>query len=413
MSLDNNETNQGDKFVKYYFSRALSAFGDEVWLVAVPIYFATANYPVLELGFVSSLTAIGTVFGFLLLPAMVSNLRINKLTIWIDIFQALTFLLFGGLLVRGENLPISVFGGFAFLVAFFGAVWFGSSEALAAKITTNSNAQTFHKFNYFASNAGPILAPLVASNMTMMWGLGVLGILNAVSFIPQIFALRGMNRLFSASVNEIDRKGNNSFSFFQLMKHPHFGPLIIISILVKVTLVGALPFIAYVVAHTDLAFNKVLLSSVIAAFPAGSLVGAFTYRSKDLELLAQNFFNDTLFMFVSIAGLLFSLTNKIPIALGVFSFLGGFFSARYTIEIRAMRQLITSPNTIAKLISLQGLVARVLTPTSGILFGFLLSSNQAPIYTSTLGLLLPILAAPLIIKSRNGFIASSTGGDKA
>jgi hypothetical protein len=49
----------------FFGSRALSTFGDEVWEIALPIYFALAGFAVEQVGVYYSLYALGTVLGVL------------------------------------------------------------------------------------------------------------------------------------------------------------------------------------------------------------------------------------------------------------------------------------------------------------------------------------------------------------
>lgn len=366
--------NQNPKLQLFFVSRALSTFGDEVWEIALPIFFATAGFTSQQMGIYYSVFATGTVLGFLILPRLAKKFDVAHTAVAIDYLQMIIFGAIAAWLYLGYSGSLLAFSVCGFFLAAAIAIWFGSSETLATQIVDKASAQSFHRMNYLSSTLGPLIAPMVASSFFVGIGLVGIALFNVLTFIPQIIAVKSLRKesVEAVKLNSAQTK-KETFSFFTLLAHPHYGPLLGVTSTVKVGLLGTLPFIAFV--FTNAGLNVIVLGVILATFSLGSVLGALFYRVQPNDKLAAIFRRDTAVMFLSaaliIGGLKFRILWLVPLS----SFLGGAFSARFSIEMRAMRQLLSPPAHIPSLVSLQGLFSRVVTPLAGIIYGFLFAAQ--------------------------------------
>jgi hypothetical protein len=394
-----------NSFRLFFVSRALSTFGDQTWEVALPLYFSTLAYSAEQMGLYSTGFSIGTLAGFSLLPKLSSIFPSSKITIAVDGVQLLIFALIALVLTSGMAIHISLFFVFAILFGFASSIWFGAAEATTSQIVGSEGAQSFHRFNYLATTFGPFVAPIFGSTIFFVFGLGIIAFFNALTFGPQIFAVKGFSKIIEDPTIKQNSAQNTRESLFEgvlkVVKHPYYGPLMVVSSFVKIALVGALPFIAFVLSKK--VENSILLGGCLAAFPLGSFLGALSYKSKSSNLLMKSYMLDSVIMFCATAVLIIGLKIE-NLALPVLSaVIAGIFSARYTIAIRAMRQMISKPSEIPTLVSIQGLTSRIITPLSGILFGLLFSKKSDPSLSVFFGILIVVIGTIFILISARGF----------
>jgi MFS family permease len=389
----------------FFGSRALSTFGDEVWEIALPIYFALAGFAVEQVGVYYSLYSLGTVLGFLLLPWLARHHRPGLITIWVDAFQLLIFAIIGVSVFSGASPGLLFFEISGFLLAGATAIWFGSSETLIAEVLNKSSSQSFHRLNYLSSTVGPVVAPFVGAILFSWTGLSILALFNALTFLPQIIAVSRMDkkpkesRPVNASANEW--ASENQFSLRTLLLHPFYGPLLGVTSSVKISLLGVLPFIPFLFTKENLGVFS--LAVVLAAFPLGSFLGALSYKKLSIEKLASVFLTDTIAMFVAAAIIIVCLKFQWIWAVPIAAFAGGLFCARYTIQIRAMRLIITPSNQLPKLVSLQGLFSRVVTPLAGLLFGSVFALAAPPLLSFLVGVLIVLIGSIFATFAAGGF----------
>jgi hypothetical protein len=109
--------------------------------------------------------------------------------------QLLVFAIIGFFVLGGANPGLLFFEISGFLLPGATAIWFGSSETLIAEVLNKSSSQSFHRFNDLSSTVGPVVAPFVGAILFSWTGLSFLGLFNALTFIPQIIAVRRMDKV--------------------------------------------------------------------------------------------------------------------------------------------------------------------------------------------------------------------------
>ena len=388
----------------FFGSRALSTFGDEIWEIAIPIYLSIAGFASKQAGLYYSFYAAGTVLGFLVLPRLAQYCSAKWITITVDIFQIAVFLVLGTWILYAPIAPLWLFCSCGFFLAAASAVWFGSSETLAAKIMDRSSSLAFHRLNYLSSTVGPFVAPLVGTTLFSFTGLPLLALFNALTFMPQILAVNGLEEKANKTDNFItDRKVPSAakVSIRMLLRHPLYGPLLGLTSTVKVGLLGVLPFIGFILVKTI--SSPFWLGVVLAAFPFGSFLGALTYRSFSHDRLSSVFFMDTVLMFLASAALIISLKVGLFWGIPAGALFGGVFCARYTIQIRAMRQIVSHHDQMPALVSLQGLFSRIVTPVSGVMFGILFALDTSQLFVYVIGLCIVIVGSIFSFISARAF----------
>lgn len=333
---------------KFFVARAFSTLGDAAWLTVVPLYFAHVGYSPSQIGAYSSLFSLGTVIGFVLLPFFAKKMKFSSMAVLADVVQvSLFFVVFLAL-----SLSVLSFAVWVILALFLScaeAIWFGSSESLISNTVSRDLSQGTHRLNFFSENIGLFVGPLIASTIFIKSGLMPIVLFNVCTFLVQIFVLNKISQ-FEKPIEP--SKVESRLNFKSLLNHPVYFPMFVLTSVVKVSLVGALPFVAYIAGLSKVEDWHLYLC--VSGFPLGSVSGAYFYRESEEKFLAKKFLIDSLLMLAFTFFLILAIGYK-DLGWMAFAVLGaGFFSSKYTIEIRAMRQMITSSHDMPKLVSLRG-----------------------------------------------------------
>jgi hypothetical protein len=187
----------------------------------------------------------------------------------------------------------------------------------------------------------------------------------------------------------------------ELLAHSHYGPLVGVATFTKVGLLGLLPFIPFVFAKAGL--NFYLLGFAVAAFSLGSVFGAVTYRPRDPLRMGQSFRVNTTVMYFSTAFIVVSLKFGMIWIVPLAALSAGVACARYSIELRSMRQLISPPEHMPSLVSLQGLFARIITPASGAMYGLLYAQSTSTSISFGVGALIIVGGITFSLLAARGF----------
>lgn len=353
-------------FYPFFWSRALSTFGDEIWAIGLPIYFAMSGYSVVEVGVYSSSWACGTIFGFYVLPKILVGRFPSKIAIAVDVVQLAVFLAIAVMLSQIPAPNFQIWIALSFVLAAATAIWFGSSESLIANTVSSHESQGVHRLNYLSSSIGPCIAPLCASAALSFFGIASVALFNAGSFLYQITALRR----FKIIDRRIPVNERGHLSLYSILNDNVYRPMLFLTWVVKVGLLGVLSFIPFIITRSGAPFWQI--SALTAAFPAGTIIGAWSKRDGEVGV---RLLTDCVLMFTAGAVLIISLQLSQTILIASSALAAGIFSAKYTIAIRTMRQIITPAEHMPRLVSLQGLASRLVTPLSGILFAAVFAST--------------------------------------
>lgn len=360
----------------FFVTRSLSGVGDEMWLMALPIWLAAHGYSPIQMGVVSSASAVGNILGFTIVPKLSGRFKSSQIAAGADVFQVALFTWLAAMLLL-DSIPAGIefwlFLGFALNLTT--AVWFAATETfLSLASSESSEAQSLHRYNYLATNAGPIVGPGLGGIVYQIGGLVSVAVANAVSFFGQMLSL------LSLSKEEVTPDyGAKSYSpgFWsgvrEIFASKTYVSLTALPSVVKLTLLGALPFVPFVL--TEAKMTPLSVGLIGTCYMVGSTAGAYFYKPIVGRTLSRAFAVDSVQTLLAGGALIAGLVVASPVILGLCTLWGGFACARYTIEIRSLRQLLIAPAKISSVVSAQGLLVRLATPLSGFLFGIMLKER--------------------------------------
>ncbi len=374
-------------FKKYFLWRIVSSIGDEVWAVSLPVILA-GTLKVSEIGQAYSFGAIGTLIGFFLSTWVGSKFNEAKGSLYCDLLQSFLFLGLALIFFLKLTISLPVWCCVFFIVGLFGAIWFSLSEAMI-NILNKSENLTLHKWNYLAGASGPILGPVAGGIIISIGSFFLLPLFNAISFFGQALQILRISKYTEFSMNDnsrnIDWREKLKRGVALIFKEPTLRGLTAIPLIVKISLIGLLPFIA--VKITQSGFSPWVATTSISCFAVGSILGGLALGNNRMQILSFTFSANVYAMVLSILtlALLYAADVTFLWAFVGTLFIAGFVSSQYTIQLRTMRQKIVPSNLISSVISAQNLLVRLATPISGILFGQVIFSNKAlalTIYTA-------------------------------
>jgi MFS family permease len=365
---------------KYFFWRTVSAIGDEVWAIAIPIILST-SFTLEEIGQVYSIGAIGTIFGFLFASWVSSKFTDTVGSLICDLIQSITFftiaICFGFKIILTSKSWYFLF----FLIGFFSAIWLALSESMIARLNKDStNSTQLHKWNFFAGTFGPLLGPVIAGPLISLSSFLILPMLNAISFIGQALQLK---RLTSNTKNSEPNDSiaenwliNLNTGLKLIFRNRQLRGVTAIPLIVKVNLLGILPFLT--IKLTKYGYSPLITSLTMISFPLGSLLGAFIFGNDRLKYLTFNFNINVyaIIVCVILLGMLYLNSTTIIFILSLILLLSGYVSAQYTIELRSIRQKLVPTHLLSSVVASQSLLVRLVTPISGILFGQVILRNN-------------------------------------
>ncbi|MGZ3772010.1 MAG: hypothetical protein ACXVCP_16300 [Bdellovibrio sp.] len=356
-------------YKQYFLWRMVSAIGDEVWAVSIPVILAGA-LPVSSIGQVYSFGAIGTLLGFFLATWVASKFNEMIGSFYCDVLQSFIFLLVAIPMIFKIQIPILAWLGIFFIIGFLSAVWFSLSESMISYLNKVGD-QSLHKWNYLAGTSGPILGPVIGGILISIGGFFSLPLFNAISFFGQArqINLISKNNKNLPKANSGDWLNRLKEGIRLIVADAGMRGLTAIPIIVKISLVGLLPFISVKIIQTG--YSAWIATSIISCFSVGSLVGGLSFGHPKLKQVNFSFQTNVYAMLVVIVSLIFLYTlSSTQIAIFALAlFIAGFFSSQYTIQLRNMRQKIVPAHLLSSVISGQSLLVRLATPISGYLFG--------------------------------------------
>lgn len=361
----------------YFAFRSCSVLLDEVWLISIPLYLAQGASP-FTLGIITSASAVGDLLGMVALPWLASRYKSAVLAIAADVFQVLAFLTIAIAFFIGK-LPDWQLGICAFVAAFGFSLWFGASDTLFTKVVPRDEAQNLHKKIAISQNVGPVLGPAIGAIIFSKIGLGMIAMLNAASFLGQVFSFFRLEKIESTLLDRRSFLNALKFGWITVFKNPALSNTLIFPIVVKVFVFGFIPFLVFWVKRQG--YTDASVGYFIAPYGIGVLGSSLLYREKNRASLASHFRVNA--MITCLAGFIliqWTLLNLSPLAVPLLSLTIGFFLSRYQIQFRTLRQLNTDGSNAANVITVQGLIARAMTPLSGFVFAFLFSVKNPSFY---------------------------------
>ena len=378
--------NQLTRFKTFQITRAMSSAGDEMWVTAFPIFLALRGYAPASVGLIFSAGAFGSLLGFLLIPAFCHRLKASTVAAVSDCVQLFLFVAVLYLLLqKAFYVSVPYWIVIQLFTSTFGSLWYGASETLMTRVSEPSNAQTAHRLNYFSSSFGPAVGPALAGALFGLFGLASIVLFNAVSFTGQAIALlrlgseeAGAETDGQASLIRDLRSGIATVWTDLRLRY-----ITVVAMTVKVFMLGLLPFLAFALSLAKV--RPELTGIALAAFSAGSLLGAFGWLAKtDQQIVKAYSVNALILVFAALLINLDLFFGSVNLWVSILTFLSGWCIARYTIALRSMRQRIVPRSRIPIVVASQGFLARIATPISGIFYGSVLSRANVPIEIAAL-----------------------------
>jgi hypothetical protein len=362
----------------YFFTRALSSIGDEMWALVLPIFVAASLGPdSSKMGALTSLGFTGSLLGFLVFPYLAHSLKAHQLAALADLGQVIVLSIFVATnLLQPENFSLLALSALFFVAYLLQAVWFSGSEVLVSSLDIPGSLQNNHRWNYFSSSFGPVFGPALSGIMYATIGINGIALFNIISFSGQVAAtsLLGAHEQNSEPYNS---KSNKLNGITEIARSKDLLVLTLIPVLIKFFVAGYMPFVVFRLSTAGV--SSTAIGGIMAFYGVGLMVGAASFRPAETNLVGRLFAKDLLGMSGAFLGvLLLSLTKSSSIALSATLAMLGVFSARYTVGIRSIRQIITPKRILPSVISGQGFLARAATPLSGIYFGYILSLSFGP-----------------------------------
>ena len=377
-----------NRFKAFQVTRAFSSAGDEMWMTALPIYLAVNGVAASSVGLIFSAGAAGSLLGFVLLPVVCryfksANVAANADLVQLVSFVVVLFLIFGKPtgLDRNTWIPIQ------FILSFCASLWFGATETLITRISSLETAQSAHRWNYLSGSVGPALGPALAGVLYGLFGVTAIALFNAISFLGQAIALKNLSHEETLEESELTDEqpllktlvGGVGY----VWSDARLRYMTLVSLGLKVFLVGLLPFIAFALSKTDV--RPELIGLTLAAFSIGNLVGAFSWKDVSSVTIHKTFAIDTSLAIATTIALNFVLfTDAVNPWISVLTLAVGWFIARYSIALRAMRQQIVSRLRMPTVVASQGFLARLATPLAGILYGAILGGSGITLKATSL-----------------------------
>ncbi|MBS1983089.1 MAG: MFS transporter [Bdellovibrionales bacterium] len=405
-----------NRLKSFFVTRSLSGIGDEMWLMALPIWLAAHGFSTMQMGAISSAAAAGNTIGFVVVPKLCRHFKTSLISVGADLVQVVLFAALVGLYFRG-GLPSAL--GFwivlGFVLSLSTAIWFAATETLLSLSTSEAGeAQELHRYNYLAANAGPMVGPGLGGILYQFGGLASVALANIGSFFGQILSLVSLSSEEEAP-SKLENEKTQGFlaGVRDIARSKTYISLTVLPSIVKLTLLGALPFIPFVLAQSQ--NSPFLIGLVSSCYIVGSTIGAYFYRPTSKAKLGKAFTVDS--VQTLLAGALIILTlhtgNAVILSLGMFW--GGFSCARYTVAIRSLRQLIIQPSKMSSIVSAQGLLVRLATPLSGIILGYFLNErgvfmNISAVFV-TLTTVAGTLAAIYLFKSYDAVVTNGVNNE--
>jgi MFS family permease len=356
----------------YFLYRSLSVILDQIWLVAMPLYLAD-HFSISSLGLISSSAALGDLFGMILFPWLSIRIKSTYLVSLADMFQLLAMIIVG-LAYFTTTLTVPHLVTAAFCAAAGFSVWFAASDTIFTEIVSPADVQRLHRNVAVSQNLGPVIGPAIGGYLYSIVGLGTIAFLNAFSFSGQVYSLYTLSK-FQAPVQKSKRSfvqalriGWRSVFSSRVLGNSLFFPVI-----AKIFVFSFLPFLAFYLRRSGLEERTVGL--VMAPYGIGILLASFRYQESSIKNLARLFRRNALSMCLLGFVLITWAVSRLPIVIiPLLCLTLGGMVARYQIQFRSLRQLNSTAETAAGIISIQGLAARAATPFAGFLFAFLLQT---------------------------------------
>lgn len=107
--------------------RSISSLGDEMWMTVLPILLATQGYTAVQVGFVLSAGASGSLLGFVFVPVLCSWRKAAHIALGADVIQFFSFLMIALIFIFVPfEISIYLWMSIQFAVCFCDSIWFGS-----------------------------------------------------------------------------------------------------------------------------------------------------------------------------------------------------------------------------------------------------------------------------------------------
>lgn len=366
------------KLRSYFFWRTISSIGDEVWAIALPIFIS--NFlDSSAVGLAYSFGSVGTIFGFLIASWLSHKVSDAKGAMLSDVLQSVVYMCIAILVFYKISIQKELWFLIFFIVGLFSAVWFALSETMVSRLSLTSE-NSIHKWNYFSGTFGPILGPAIAGSLIAIGMFVLAPFINAISFLGQAWQLNKISddqKKEQLAIDSIDTSWFTKFNIGikQIFKDKRLASMTSIPLSVKVCLVGVFPFL--LIKLSKIGISPILCSVIMIFFPLGSLFGAFVYQNKKFGLINFSLLNNVYTMLLSmiLLGWIYIAKSPFLILIPIVLFISGFTSAQYTIQLRTIRQTIVPKDILSVVISAQSLLVRLVTPISGLMFGFLVIEN--------------------------------------
>jgi hypothetical protein len=384
---------------QYFLSRSFSTFGDQVWRIGAPIFLANLGLKISAMGWVALFAGSATLLGSYLVAPLGRKYRSSSIASYSDLTEIISVgCVAGGLYFLESSLAINLVIAAYIITHFNTALWFASSEVMLARAVHKEFAQITHQRHYLSMVLGEILGFGLSGIWFKYVGLIGSALLNGVSFIPQWFQLQKFRTNETPPEAPLSTDNRIGINFLKpLLSSRLLMSLTILCILIRIMVIGIVPFIAFMLAKSNM--SAVWIGIIISCSSLGELLGSLTYKITHLPKIMIQVFMEALAM-VGLTGIvLIALKcNWSYMVTGAALLASGYIASRFTIQMRSIRHMTVSKLDFPMVVAGQTLLVRIGAPLGGLFYGYLLRS-EVSLYSSVTIYSIGILATLLVASS--------------
>jgi hypothetical protein len=376
-------------FSRYLHWKTASTVGDEIWKLAIPLYFGTKNLSSRELGYFISTLAVAEVLSYFFAPRILSQrISLCLQASRIDFTQVVLFALIGAVLLFTKSSDsLWVLLVLASTSRFLSGVWFVASETLLPRLRDLGSADEVQRKNFVAWTVGASAGPSLGTYFFASYGIFSACLLNCFSFLGQAFLLRRLSALEPAVEKELQAPPQFWSGLSAGVGNAYLLWTTVFATLCRVFCMGFVPFVLFYHANS----GTFTVACLATSYPLATYLGARFWTPNAPWPLNFSYFAVSLFFLASgLALILAHFSNASPWVLVFVLFGFGAALGNFTVQARSLRQTLVAPQLLGAVISSQVFWGRLTTPLSGLLFGstFLNSENKSQAFLCLLVLTL-------------------------
>jgi len=296
----------------YFSGQIISLIG--FWLQVVGLGFLVfqMTHSAFWVGVVSAAGGLPTLFFTTFAGVLIDKVNKQNLVFWAQVLQTILALLLGIAVLSGiESIPLILL--IAFLTGTVGAIDLPARQAFVVEMVGKKDLASAISTNIGTFNAARFVGPALAGLLIATIGVGWTFILNALSFLPVIFALRAVRPVYLHEP-ETDLHPYDSLKQGIAFVFTH-ERLVFLTLLAATTAFFVWPYQTLMPPIAERVFHAGAsgLGSLLSAAGAGSLLGAiFTSTQTKRESRGKLIFAGAVIAASSLV--LFSLNHNFALA---------------------------------------------------------------------------------------------------